>query len=60
MEGKDWEMGFLGLMGWKRKWVCGFLKEEPLIEGVGECENLGFVNMAVAIPDQRRRERERE
>ncbi|KAF3457417.1 hypothetical protein FNV43_RR02075 [Rhamnella rubrinervis] len=32
MEGEDWEMGFLGLMGWKRKWVCGFLKEEPLIK----------------------------
>lgn len=51
MEGEDWEMSFLGLMGWKRKWVCGFLEEEPLIEEVGECENLGFVNMAVAISD---------
>ncbi|KAF3455461.1 hypothetical protein FNV43_RR00088 [Rhamnella rubrinervis] len=30
--GEDWEMGFLGLMGWKRKWVCGFLEEEPLIK----------------------------
>ncbi|KAF3456014.1 hypothetical protein FNV43_RR00657 [Rhamnella rubrinervis] len=29
---EDWEMGFLGLMGWKRKWVCGLLQEEPLIK----------------------------